>query len=59
MKLPIIFIVVIVTIGFIISRTSLGDGGLITTFLVSFGLIVIIGFLAMLFAAKKINKREK
>jgi hypothetical protein len=50
-------LVIIVTIGFLISATGLGGGGFLTTFLVAFGLLSIIGVIGLVMLAKK-NKQK-
>jgi hypothetical protein len=57
MLLKIIAIVVIVTVGFLISATSLGGGGFLTTFFVAFGLISMIGIIGFIVLAKKSKPR--
>ena len=57
MKLHILVIAIILAIGLLISSTSLGDGGFIMTFLVSFGLITIIALLVLVSKASKQNKK--
>ena len=57
MKLHILVIAIILAIGLLISATSLGDGGFIMTFLVSFGLITIIALLVLVSKASKQNKK--
>lgn len=58
MLLKILAIVVIISVGFLISTTSLGSGGFVTTFLVSFGLFCILGLVALVMLAKK-NSQKK
>lgn len=53
MLLKILAIIVVVSVGFLISATSLGGGGFLTTFLVAFGLISVIGFIGFILLAKK------
>lgn len=53
MLLKIITIVLIITIGFVVSTTNLGSGGFIFTFLVAFGLFCVIGLIAMAVLVKK------
>ena len=57
MKLHVLIVAVILAFGLLISATSLGDGGFIMNFLVSFGLITIIGLLVLVSKAKKQNKK--
>jgi hypothetical protein len=57
MLLKVLVIIVIVTIGFLISATGLGGGGFLTTFLVAFGLLSIIGVIGLVMLAKK-NKQK-
>lgn len=58
MKLQILFVAVVLAIAFLVSLTGLGDGGFITTFLVSFGLIVIIGLLVLVSMSRKAKKQN-
>ena len=57
MKFHILVVAVILAIGLLVSATSLGDGGFITTFLVSFGLITIVGLLLLVSTAQKQKKK--
>lgn len=56
MLLKILAIVMIITVGFLVSITSLGSGGFVSTFLVSFGLFCVIGLFALVILVKKNNK---
>lgn len=58
MLLKVLAIIVIVTVGFLLSVTSLGSGGFITTFLVAFGLFSVIGLVGLVMFAKK-NKPKQ
>ena len=57
MLLKILAIIVIVSVGFLISATNLGGGGFLSTFLVAFGLICVIGLMTLIILAKK-NKQQ-
>ncbi|GAC21287.1 hypothetical protein [Paraglaciecola arctica] len=57
MLLKVLMIIVIVTVGFLISATSLGDGGFLTTFLMAFGLFSVIGLIALVILVNK-NKQK-
>lgn len=56
MLLKILAIIVIVSIGTLFSATNLGEGGFISTFFAAFGLICVIGLVALVMLAKK-NKQ--
>jgi hypothetical protein len=53
MLLKVLAIIVIVTVGFLLSVTSLGSGGFLTTFLVAFGLFSVIGLIGLVMFANK------
>jgi len=58
MYLKILLIIVVVSVGFLISATDLGGGGFLTTFLLAFGLFSVFGLIALVMFAKK-NKQKK
>ena len=58
MLLKLLAIIVIITVGFLLSATSLGSGGFITTFLVAFGLFTVIGLVGLIMFANK-NKPKQ
>lgn len=58
MLLKVLVIAVIITVGFLLSVTSLGNGGFLTTFLVAFGLFSVIALVALIMFAKK-NKPKR
>lgn len=53
MLLKVLVIIVIVSIGFLISATSLGGGGFLSTFLVAFGLFTVIALVGLIMLANK------
>lgn len=53
MLLKILAIIVIVSVGFLISATNLGGGGFLSTFFVAFGLLCVIGVIGLVMLAKK------
>lgn len=59
MLIKILIIVVIVTVGFFIASTGIGEGNTLFTFLAAFGLFMIIAFAGFIMFAKKQQKRQK
>ena len=57
MLLKLLAIIVIVSVGFLISATNLGGGGFLSTFLVAFGLLCVIGLITLVVLAKE-NKQQ-
>jgi uncharacterized membrane protein YkvI len=58
MKLQIVTVILIITIGIIFTSTNMGSGGFITQFLAAFGLIsLFILVLVIVFAKKQKNKK--
>ncbi|MBU3004563.1 hypothetical protein [Paraglaciecola arctica] len=58
MLLKVLAIAVIITVGFLLSVTSLVNGGFITTFLVAFGLLSVIAVVGMMMFAKKTKPKR-
>ncbi|WP_339721084.1 hypothetical protein [uncultured Paraglaciecola sp.] len=58
MLLKVFIVIVIVTVGFLLSVTSLGSGGFITTFLVAFGLFSVIALVGLIMFANKNKPKE-
>ncbi|MEP1445015.1 MAG: hypothetical protein ABJK37_02715 [Paraglaciecola sp.] len=58
MLLKVLAIAVIITTGFLLSATSLGNGGFITTFLVAFGLLTVIAVGGLMMFAKKTKSKR-
>lgn len=58
MLLKVLAIAVIITVGFLLSVTSLGNGGFVTTFLVAFGLLSVIAVVGMMMFAKKTKPKR-
>ena len=53
MKYALLFIVVMITVGFVFSLLGLGQHGMLFSFLAAFGLLMVIVMGALLLVAKK------
>ncbi|WP_157884340.1 hypothetical protein [Paraglaciecola hydrolytica] len=56
MKISILLIVFLISIGFLFSVTSLGEQGFLLSLLSAFGVLCLIGFFGLLLFAKKRQK---
>ncbi|WP_340680234.1 LPXTG cell wall anchor domain-containing protein [Paraglaciecola sp.] len=56
MKISLLIIVILVSIGFLFSATSLGQQGFLTSLFTAFGLLCLVGILSLIFLSKKRKK---